>query len=50
MKILSVFVLAITLLAATVTNIFEDISFSEDDAKENVIASFGGGFITTITK
>ncbi len=47
MKILSVFVLAITLLAATVTNIFEDLSFTEDDAKENVIASFGGGFIST---
>ena len=47
MKIVSVLVLAIALMAAAVTNIFEDLSFTEDDAKENVIASFGGGFIST---
>lgn len=47
MKSISVLVLAIAIMAATVTNIFEDLSFSEDDAKENIIASFGGGFIST---
>ena len=47
MKTVSILVLAIALMAATVTNIFEDLSVSEDDAKENVIASFGGGFIAT---
>lgn len=47
MKTVSILVLAIALMAATVTNIFEDLSVSEDDAKENVIASFGGGFIST---
>lgn len=47
MKSISVLVLAIALMAATVTNIFENLSVSEDDAKENIIASFGGGFIST---
>lgn len=47
MKQISVLVLAIALMAATVTNVFDDLSFTEDDAKENVIASFGGGFISS---
>lgn len=47
MKTVSVLVLAIALMAATVTNIFEDLSVSEDDAKENIVSSFGGGFIST---
>ncbi|WP_315819271.1 hypothetical protein [Paraflavitalea speifideaquila] len=47
MKSVSLFVLAFALMATTLTNIFEDLSFTEDDAKENVIASFGGGFIST---
>lgn len=47
MKQICVLVLAIALMAATVTNVFDDLSFTEDDAKENVIASFGGGFIST---
>lgn len=47
MKQISVLVLAIALMAATVTNVFDDLSFTEDAAKENVIASFGSGFIST---
>jgi hypothetical protein len=47
MKNLSLLVIAIALMAATITNIFEDLNFTEDDAKENVISSFGGGFIST---
>lgn len=47
MKIVSVLCLAFLLMAATFSNIFEDLSFSEDDAKDNIIASFGGGFIST---
>jgi hypothetical protein len=47
MKQLSIFILAIALMAATVSNIFEDLSLSEDTAKENIIASFGGAGINT---
>ena len=47
MKRLGIVAFAIALMAATVTNVFEDLGFSEDDAKENVIASFGGGSINT---
>ncbi|MDF2191172.1 hypothetical protein [Paraflavitalea sp. CAU 1676] len=45
MKILSVVVLAIALMAATVTNVFDDLQVTEDRAKEGIIASFGGGMI-----
>lgn len=47
MKRISVLVLALALMAATVTNIFDDLSVSEDDAKDNIVVSFGGGFIST---
>jgi hypothetical protein len=47
MKRIGILVLAVALTAATVTNIFEDLSFTEDTAKENVIASFGNGFVST---
>jgi hypothetical protein len=47
MKHFILLALTVALTAATVTNIFEDLSFSEDDAKENVISSFGGGGIST---
>ncbi|HUP13808.1 MAG TPA: hypothetical protein VM187_16420, partial [Niastella sp.] len=47
MKHVGIIAFAIVLMAATVTNVFEDLGFTEDDAKENVLASFGGGFINT---
>lgn len=47
MKRVGIIAFAIVLMAATVTNVFEDLGFTEDDAKENVLASFGGGFVNT---
>jgi len=47
MKRVGIIAFAIALMAATVTNVFEDLSFTEDQAKENVLDSFGGGFISS---
>lgn len=46
MKILSVVIVAIALMAATVTNVFDDLSITEDKAKEGIVASFGGGILS----
>jgi hypothetical protein len=47
MKNIGIIAFAIALMAATVTNVFQDLSFTEDEARENVLASFGGGFVNT---
>jgi hypothetical protein len=47
MKRVGILAFAIVLMAAAVTNVFEDLSVSEDDAKEEVISTLGGGFVNT---
>jgi hypothetical protein len=47
MKRVGIIVFAIALMAATVTDVFQDLSFTQDEAKENILASFGGGFVNT---
>ena len=47
MKRIGIIAFAIALMAATVTNVFEDLSCTEDEARENILASFGGGFVNT---
>jgi hypothetical protein len=47
MKRVGILAFAIVLMAAAVTNVFEDLSVSEDEAKEKVISTLGGGFVNT---
>lgn len=45
MKKLSFLILAAALMAATVANVFDDLQMSEDNAKDYIVSSFGGGFL-----
>ncbi|WP_276479390.1 hypothetical protein [Paraflavitalea pollutisoli] len=47
MKKISILALAVLLMAATVKTVFEDLEMSEDKAKEYIVSSLGGGFLSS---
>lgn len=47
MKKISILVLAVILMAATVKTVFDDLELTEDKAKEYIVSSLGGGGLSS---